>query len=320
MRVVTWNVENLFVPGNGDGRPTPAEYATKLETLTGVIAAIAPDVLAVQEVGDEEALDDLRDSLAAATGNTWVCRSSRSPDDRGIRVAVLTTRDVLETDDVVELAPRLRPVQVDDAGSTVARMGRGALRVRVEADNGQLDVVTCHLKSKLLSYPGGRFSPRDEGERARTGAYALYRRASEAATVRVAVDDVLQGLGRERALVLCGDMNDTVQAASTQILQGPSGSEIGTPGERVPDAGDVHRLWNVAPLIPEGRRFSRIFRGRGELIDHAFVTRVLLERIQRADSVIDAMPLPMPSVDEDPSDRIGTPGSDHAPVLVDLDW
>ena len=325
MRVVTWNVENLFSPAapgeDPAGRPDPETYAAKLSTLTGVVAALAPDVLALQEVGDEAALDDLRASLEQATGGGWVARASRAPDSRGIRVAVLTTRDVLATSDVIALPPRLRPVQVDDAGTTVERMGRGALRVRVEAATGPLDVLTAHLKSKLLSYPGGRFSPRDEGERARTAAYALFRRAAEAAAVRVAADDTLRGRGREQALVVCGDLNDTVDAATTQLLLGPGGSEIGTPGERSPDAGDAHRLWNVAPLVPEERRFSRVYRGRGELIDHVLVSRALLGRVQRADCALDVLPgEALPSVTDDPRARVGTPGSDHAPVLVDLDW
>ena len=39
--------------------------------------------------------------------------------------------------------------------------------------------------------------------------------------------------------------------------------------------GDGQRLWNLAPLIPEGQRFSRVYRGRGELIDHLLVSHVL---------------------------------------------
>lgn len=287
MRVVTWNLENLFTPSSGGppapGRPTEAAYAAKLETLTRVVAALAPDVLAVQEVGDEQALDDLRTSLDGATSGGWVSRCSRVPDGRGIRVAVLTTRDVLGTGDLSILPPLLRPVQVDDAGTTVDRMGRGALRVRV-------------------------------------GAYALFRRAAEAAALRVGVDDVLRGQGRERAFVLCGDMNDTVEAATTQLLQGPTGSEVGTASALTPDQGDAHRLWNVAPRIPAERRFSRVYRGRGELIDHLLVSRALLERIQGADSAVDAAGEAMPSVTDDPRNRVDTPGSDHAPVLVDLDW
>ena len=182
-------------------------------------------------------------------------------------------------------------------------------------------MITAHLKSKLLSYPGGRFSPAHEAERARTAAYALFRRAAEAAALRVAADDVLRGRGREQALVVCGDLNDTVEAATTQLVQGPGGSEIGTAGERTPDLGDAHRLWNVAPLVPEARRFSRVYRGRGELIDHVLVSRALLTRIKAADCALDVLPADaLPSVTDDPRARVGTPGSDHAPVVVDLDW
>jgi hypothetical protein len=88
-------------------------------------------------------------------------------------------------------------VQVDDDGTTIDAMGRGALRVRVTADAHVLDIVTCHLKSKLLSFPGG-FQPRDEGERVRFAAYALDRRAAEAATVRQPVGCTLGVTPRTR--------------------------------------------------------------------------------------------------------------------------
>lgn len=49
-------------------------------------------------------------------------------------------------------------------------------------------------------------------------------------------------------------MNDETLAATTQILLGPPGSEIGTLGYDRPDTGDAARLWDVAPLIPAERR------------------------------------------------------------------
>lgn len=76
----------------------------------------------------------------------------------------------------------------------MSKMGRPALRVRVEPDNGTtLDVISCHLKSKLLTFPGGRFSPKDEDERARFAVYALNRRAAEAATIRAYATNLLAG-------------------------------------------------------------------------------------------------------------------------------
>ncbi len=140
----------------------------------------------------------------------------------------------------------------------------------MSAQGRDVDLVNCHLKSKLLTFPGGRFQPRDEGERARFGAYALYRRTAEAVTVRRYGDELLDGEGRDRAVIVLGDLNDEPPAATTQILLGPPGSEIGTPGFASDDQGDAWRLWNVAPLIPAERRFSRRFRGRGELIDHSW--------------------------------------------------
>jgi hypothetical protein len=160
----------------------------------------------------------------------------------------------------------LRPVQVDDTAAAIAVMGRAALRVRVHAGGRAVELLSCHLKSKLLSFPGGRFSTGDEGERARFGAYALNRRAAEAVTVREAVTELLTadgaGGGSGASVMVLGDLNDEPDAATTQILHGPPGSVIGTGGFGRPDHGDGQRLWNLAARIPEGQRFSRLYRGR----------------------------------------------------------
>ena len=145
-------------------------------------------------------------------------------------------------------------------------------------------LVTVHLKSKLLSFPGGRFNPTDEDERARYAAYALYRRAAEAATVRVAATGILDGHGQDRRLVVLGDLNDTEHAATTQLLYGPPGSQYGTGGFSHPDRGDGQRLWNLAPQIPAERRYSRIFEGQRELIDHILISHALLTRLQSVDT------------------------------------
>lgn len=50
--------------------------------------------------------------------------------------------------------------------------------------------------------------------------------------------------------MVLGDLSDVPEAATTQILHGPPGSEIGTAGLDRPDLGDARRLWNLAPRIP----------------------------------------------------------------------
>ena len=139
--------------------------------------------------------------------------------------------------------------------------------------------MTAHLKSKLLHFAGNRFAPRDEGERARYAGYALALRTAEAITLRDHVTRMLDGGGR--ALVVLGDLNDEPLAATTQILLGPPGSELDTGGFDRPDGGDRQRLWNVAPRLPADRAFSRVFNGRGELIDHILVSHHLARRLTR---------------------------------------
>jgi endonuclease/exonuclease/phosphatase family metal-dependent hydrolase len=299
--LATWNLENLYLPGGEFGPRDQAAYDAKLDALAATIGAIAPDVLAVQEVGDPAALDD----LTARIGGTWHVALSSHTDDRGIRVGFIARTALDDVTEFRTFPDTLAPVQVEDDGETAHEMGRGGLAVGA----GGITLATCHLKSKLLSFPGGRFNPRDEGERARYAAYALYRRAGEAVTVRAHADTLLPG-----SVVVLGDLNDEVQAATTQLLLGPPGSEIGTPGFDRPDQGDARRLWNLAPLIPEERRFTRIYRGRRELIDHVLASKPVVDRVTRVDTAA----TDLPSITEDASARRDAPGSDHAPVVVEL--
>lgn len=314
MLIGTWNLENLYRPGGQFGPPDKAAYETKLAALAATITALDPTLLGVQEVGEPEALQDLVGML----DGDWHTALSQHPDGRGIRVGFLSRVPLEVRSDTNAFPARLRPVQADDEGGVAAEAGRGFLAVEAATEAGPLRAAVCHLKSKLLSYPGGRFLPHDEGERARYGAYALYRRAAEATALRALADALLAGDGRQRDVVVLGDLNDEVQAATTQILLGPPGSEIGTPGFDRPDGGDALRLWDVAPLIPVEQRFSRVNSGRRELIDHILLSHHLVHRVTAAGTGLPEEAAPdLPSVDpEHPVARREARGSDHAPVWV----
>jgi endonuclease/exonuclease/phosphatase family metal-dependent hydrolase len=278
-----------------------------------VINAQTPDVLGVQEVGDPDALAD----LVALLEGDWHQRVSAHPDGRGIRVACLSRHPITGHTDVVAFPPPLEPVQTSDQAATEKTMGRGALAVTVAPGPGEpVQFLTSHLKSKLLTFPGGRFNTNDENERARFGAYALYRRTAEATTVRVWATGALANAGDTRRVVVSGDLNDTPEAATTQLLHGPPGSEIGTGGFGTPDQGDNQRLWNLAPLMPEGKNYSRINHGRKELIDHLLVSAAIVKHVVAVEAVI---PEPLPSVTTDPTERADDPSSDHAPVVATFD-
>lgn len=315
LRVATWNLENLFPPGTEGGPTSEQVYLQKLESLAGTILEIQPDILAVQEVGRQEALNDLTERL----DGHWHTITSEHPDGRGIRVGFLSTISFSEIEQVFELCQPLAPIQQDDSEQREHTMGRGALRVRIWHEDTDIDLVTCHLKSKLLSFPGTdgktHFDTSDENLRARYGAYALFRRAAEAATVRAYADRLIDSQGERRCVVVLGDMNDVSSAATTQILFGPPGSQLDTPKAfQHSDKGDKMRLFNLAPLIPESERYSRTFEGHKELIDHILVSRCLAD----LKTDVSVHHQADESIGTNPSARRDIPGSDHDPVVATL--
>jgi endonuclease/exonuclease/phosphatase family metal-dependent hydrolase len=344
LTVMTWNVQNLFPVDHGDGPATGEEYQAKVAALAAVIDAVEPDVLALQEVGPEEVLADLNTACRIDFDNRLV----GVPDRRGIRVALLSPRRLSNRTDIRAFPTGVLPVQARDLAfddpttpdneAQVTTMSRGVLSATLRSGGERVTVMVCHLKSKLISYDrrpgvvgGSTFAPNDEGERLRYAGYALYRRTTEAMSCRAALDQALTadgdepgagpGAGRDTPVVFVGDLNDEPLAATTQIIQGPAGSEIDfrpRSGFRTGDRGDGYRLWNLHRLLPpEGLNHTRIYRGRGELIDHIFAThRVVNPDNIPAVEIVAATPLP--SMDDDPSPRSPAP-SDHAAVIARFD-
>lgn len=220
---------------------------------------------------------------------------------------------------------------IDDDGNQITAITaakRGALAVAyTRADGLVVHALTAHLKSKLLSFPGHdpahpQFDTHDEAVRARFGLYALNQQAAEAATVRAWATDQLQGHGQERHVLVCGDLNDTPQAATTQLLLGRPGSQLGTGGFNQPDWGDGNRLWNLAPKMPAGdpvtgqgaANWSRINDGVRELIDQVLVSHLLVHALESTES----LPLEgIKSVTADPASLADMEApSDHRPVIA----
>jgi endonuclease/exonuclease/phosphatase family metal-dependent hydrolase len=318
-RLMTWNVQNLLPVGTKDGPPTQLALDAKLASLAQVIDAQQPDVLALQEVGPPQMLQQLQERLTHKLPHLEV---SEHPDRRQIRVAFLGRLPLQDPVQLHQFPQGLAPVQAGDPPAdstgpapTLDHMGRGGLQVTVTADGQDLVITTAHLKSKLLTFPNDRFQPHNEDERARFGAYALGLRAAEAVTLRAHLSGVLHGAGTTLPVLLAGDLNDGIEAATTQLLQGPPGSELETAAFAHPDHGDGQRMWNLALRIPAEQRFSRVFRGRRELIDHVFASRMLLSPLPTVTTTA-AGPAALRSITEDPREEVGKPGSDHAAVVA----
>lgn len=324
-KVMTWNVENLFRPAVEADPREQERYQLKLGLIANIINQSGPDVVALQEIGGDGPLQDLQQTLEGAYPHRAV---STSPDGRGIRVGFLSALPIDEKVEIVHFPPgpalNINDLSASGESEPVVRMGRGALQIRVAKDGLALNVITTHLKSKLLTFPrpsGGSFTPRDEGERAQVAGIALMKRTAEALTLRIHINSLLEGNG-QTPLLLLGDFNDVPEAQTSLILDGPPGSEIGTRGFNRPDLGDDARLFNLAPIIPEERRFSRVHHGRGELLDQIFASVEMFpieqnnrRRLPKVDSFIDFAG-ELPSVGDDPNARARAVAPDHAPVIA----
>ena len=85
LKVMCWNVENLFLPPPGDA-PAAEQFQRKLANLAAVIDQQQPDVLALQEIGPDGALQALQGALSTSLPHA----SSGIADGRGVRVAFLS--------------------------------------------------------------------------------------------------------------------------------------------------------------------------------------------------------------------------------------
>jgi endonuclease/exonuclease/phosphatase family metal-dependent hydrolase len=270
--ITSWNVQNF-------AQNDPV-FADKLNFVAGTLQALGSDVVALQEILDPNALQ----SLATRLG---FHHFAAPPDGRGNRVAFLTRNPPVQPPQPI-VQWRLAPgVQVRDFGAggavaVLAQFPRPALQISVAHGPGQLDIVTAHLKSKLLTF-GNNFSTANETLRAHTAYFALERRAAESASVREHVTGLL-AVGRD--VVVLGDLNDGPEAATTQILYGPPGGQPRGPEDAThttgafqrPDADDVRRMFNVTNLVPANLRWSRRHNGQNELLDHILASQGLMPR------------------------------------------
>ncbi len=335
---MTWNVENLFPPGHlisARKAVTEEEYKAKLEYLAQTILTIRPDVLALQEIGGSESsevrpLDDLQNNLNGLYPHKAL---SSFPDRRGIRVGFLSHYAIVDRADFVNLAPG-ELVSVPDwyPNPPSTRLGRGVLKIEVEPIAGvRVCLIALHLKSKLITYPGGRFAPKSEDERAIGAGLGLLRRTAEAVAVRAYLNELMQPASPVRTIVM-GDFNDEPRAATTQLFTGPEDADATSTdkfddvrlynlGDGIPGRGDAtHDKW----FLPEGERFSRINNGRRELIDHIFASKNMLGsseelrqdqwRVTEVRSWVTN--ILKESVTDNPAERVGTVRPDHAPVYA----
>jgi endonuclease/exonuclease/phosphatase family metal-dependent hydrolase len=198
LTVATYNVENYTIANrmvDGVYRPAYPKPEKEKAALWQVIAGIAPDILAVEEMGAQAFLDDFRRELKQA-GQDYPHAVVLEAADKDRHVAVLSKVPFKEVH-------RHAAVPLTYFGRKEL-VKRGVLEVVFATTEGDFSLFVVHLKSKYTER-------KDDPESA-------LQRALEAEAVR---DLVLsrQPDPAKGKFIICGDWNDTRGTRPVKAMQ-----------------------------------------------------------------------------------------------------
>lgn len=285
--LASFNVRNLD-PGDGDRID---DLARQIVEGLG-----APALLALQEVQDDDGPADTGNVDATGTWNALIAAIERAggpsyafvdrpPEDGrdggqpggNIRVGYL--HDAARLPLVAGSVERLLDLDPRD-GDAFAR-SRKPLAAEFEFAGRRILFVNLHLTSRGGSTPlFGAVQPPEVG--------GLARRTEQAAEVRRHLEARLAAEPGLHAVVL-GDLNELPFAEPLRVLEGD-----GTPP----------RLTNLSGLLPPEERYSFVFEGNAQQLDHVLVSPDLLPGAE------------LDFVHMNAEFRYGA--SDHDPVVVRL--
>lgn len=276
--IATFNVENLFdrknnpLKDDSGSTPTPRELETKLTKLTRFIVDTleVPAIVVVQEVENEAILQTLGDrvnsrarrgSISAEVDHRavdYVAVSFESSDRRGIENGFLYDRSRVR----LVQAYRLGGPDVAAAfGPQSPSPGRepivGVFQIPSVLGEQDLTIVGNHFKSKGGDQPlfGVTWPPIRETEA---------QRRDQAKAVRRFVDEVFAE-NAESLLVVAGDLND---------FQFPEPGEQEHHPLGILEGGRI-ALRNVIGDLPDAERFTYVYDGNSQVLDHILVSLAL---------------------------------------------
>ncbi len=304
IKLATFNLENLGVREGEDTAEARARLPLHLDALRRMIRRLDADAVAFQELVDPALLEP----LLAGLGYPHVVVSERGPSP--LRCGVFSRHPLVNPHPVaggidLEVVDRKTGMEVAVRGA----FSRPALRVTWEVPGFETTLVVVHWKSKIPSYTAAR---RDgDGDRWDTlgdaGEGRLVtemKRLGQAVQIRRVVDHLLRQDPEARVVVL-GDFNDVLESEGLRIVAGDARS-CESPGLA------PHELLPCELALPADLRYTQVYRGRREMLDHVLITRALVPHFAGARIYNEALRPALEGPGTDPYD----PGSDHAPLLV----
>ena len=325
LRIATFNLEN-FDETDPEERPSLAE---RIALMRPQIDRLRADIVCFQEINGQERDGEPRDlhaleALLVGTnleGAELVSTRTQADevfDQRNLVVAsnlpVVSSAQI--RNDLVA-APEYRRLTALPADTEARVIGVERPIQHVVIDVGEdgmqtdlLHVINIHLKSKRpTNIPGQKvdnFTWRTASGWAEGFFLSSLKRMSQALEVRWLVDQILDD-DPDASIIVAGDFNAEPDEVPVLAIRG----DVEQTGN-----GDLATrvLVPVEHTIPESTRFTLLFQGQGEMIDHMLVTRNLLGSYRNSEIHNELLH------DESLAFAIDRkfPESDHAPFVAEF--
>lgn len=323
LRVLGLNVQNLFNgDGQGQGFPTPrgaataAEYRLQLEQLVDAIAALQPDLLALQELendgfDDHSSSQQLRAALNESLQQPWAVVQTAAGETLGsdaISVGLLYREDVLTAEGA---AQTLLSAPFD-------QLSRVPLAQRFRSREGNLSFIVSvnHFKSKGGCPESAQVNGSESGSR-HDSSQSIGQSSSGDSSGNADTDDgqACWNVARVQSAQRLQQWLATLQQQQTEqhalIIGDLNAYRMEQPIQTLTRNGwiDLVSRFQSMPL------YSYRYRGRIGTLDYALASPALLPRVAGAWYW---------NVNADASGRRqqrfqpGARFSDHDPVVVDL--
>jgi endonuclease/exonuclease/phosphatase family metal-dependent hydrolase len=308
-RLASFNIENLDWSPAGE-----PEFERRLAVLRPLLAAIAADILCLQEVDAQRAAPHAPrrfialDRLVAGTAYEGFFRAtslrpgSAAPADVH-NLAILSRWPIVETrqlhHDIVAPWRWTPPTGRGAAAPVEIVFDRPALYARVAPPQGPaIHVLNLHLRAPRAVPLPGTSGARSGPVFAEGQFLAAQKREGQALETRLFVDSLFAE-DADASIAVCGDLNSEGFDAPARILRGAAEEDADAP----------FALAALAERAPQPARYSVIHAGRRTLLDHILVSRALGARCERVEILNEGL-----------ADEATAPdpilGSLHAPIVA----
>ncbi len=322
LRIATFNLENLDdKPGQ---KPTLDE---RIAVMRPQLIRLNADILCLQEVNGQEEPGQPRRALALKKlleGTAYAKYHQVTTTTEGAKqifdernLVILSRFEIIEHDQYKHKfasAPVYRMVTANPPETEAKEVSweRPILHAKIKLpDNQVLNVINVHLKSKLPVPIAGQkvnnFTWKTPSGWAEGFFLASIKRVGQALETRILIDQLFDA-NEDALIVVCGDFN----AESDEVpLEAIRGDVENTCNDKL-----VKRV--MVPCertIPEPSRFSLFHNGKGKMLDHVLVSRMLLTHYRGSEIHNELL--------HDESLGFATdklyPESDHAPVIAQFE-